>query len=136
MNIVDLPQEMQNKIFYFYAEHPCAKILKDELNSLFAFHTQKLREYMSERKALHVFMSHTTEVLYDTFREMFAEVYLSKITDRIRELDKNESEVDELESTELELQESETDESESVLSEINESDSDISDDHWFYDYRS
>ena len=68
MNIVDLPKELQNKIFYFYAEHPCAKILKDELNSLFAFHTQKLREYMNERKALHIFMAHTTEVLYDTFR--------------------------------------------------------------------
>ena len=130
MNIVDLPKELQNKIFYFYDEHPCAEILKDELNSLFAFHTQKLREYMSERKALHIFMSHTTEVLYDTFREMFAEVYLSKITDRIRELDKNGSD-----STESELEVSETDESESVLSEINESDSDISDDHWFYDYR-
>ena len=32
MNIQDLPNEMQNKIFYFYAEHPCAKVIKDIYN--------------------------------------------------------------------------------------------------------
>ena len=29
MNIQDLPNEIQNKIFYYYAEHPCAKMIKD-----------------------------------------------------------------------------------------------------------
>jgi hypothetical protein len=28
MNIQDLPVEIQNKIFYFSAEHPCAKMIK------------------------------------------------------------------------------------------------------------
>jgi hypothetical protein len=29
MNIQDLPTEIQNKIFYYAAEHPCAKMIKD-----------------------------------------------------------------------------------------------------------
>ena len=29
MNIQDLPIELQNKIFYYAAEHPCAKMIKD-----------------------------------------------------------------------------------------------------------
>jgi hypothetical protein len=29
MNIKDLPTELQNKIFYYTAEHPCAKMIKD-----------------------------------------------------------------------------------------------------------
>ena len=29
MNIQDLPTELQNKIFYYAAEHPCAKMIKD-----------------------------------------------------------------------------------------------------------
>lgn len=28
MNIQDLPTELQNKIFYYAAEHPCAKMIK------------------------------------------------------------------------------------------------------------
>ena len=28
MNIQDLPIELQNKIFYYTAEHPCAKMIK------------------------------------------------------------------------------------------------------------
>ena len=35
MNIVDLPIEIQNNIFYFYAEHPCAKMLKEAMNNYF-----------------------------------------------------------------------------------------------------
>ena len=30
MNIQDLPTELQNKIFYFSAEHPCAKMIKQD----------------------------------------------------------------------------------------------------------
>ena len=30
MEIQNLPNELQNKIFYFTAEHPCAKMIKDE----------------------------------------------------------------------------------------------------------
>ena len=29
MNIQDLPIELQNKIFYYTAEHPCAKMIKE-----------------------------------------------------------------------------------------------------------
>ena len=29
MNVQDLPIELQNKIFYYTAEHPCAKMIKD-----------------------------------------------------------------------------------------------------------
>ena len=29
MSIQDLPNEIKNKIFYYYAEHPCAKMIKD-----------------------------------------------------------------------------------------------------------
>jgi hypothetical protein len=31
MNIGDLPVEIQNNIFYFSAEHPCAKLIKIEV---------------------------------------------------------------------------------------------------------
>ena len=34
MLIVNLPNEIQNKIFYFYATHPCAKIIKDYFNEI------------------------------------------------------------------------------------------------------
>ena len=29
MNIHDLPHEIQNKIFYYYAIHPCAQMIKN-----------------------------------------------------------------------------------------------------------
>ena len=29
MMIRNLPQELQNKIFFYYAEHPCAKMIKE-----------------------------------------------------------------------------------------------------------
>jgi hypothetical protein len=32
MNIQDLPIEIQNKIFYYYAEHPCARMIKEVYN--------------------------------------------------------------------------------------------------------
>ena len=41
MNIVDSPKELQNKIFYFYAEHPCAKILNDAMNNYFIDYKRK-----------------------------------------------------------------------------------------------
>ena len=29
MMISDLPVELQNQIFFYYAEHPCAKMIKE-----------------------------------------------------------------------------------------------------------
>ena len=34
MEIKDLPVEIQNKIFFYYAEHPCAVMVKDELQAI------------------------------------------------------------------------------------------------------
>ena len=31
MEINNLPLELQNKIFYYYAEHPCAKMIKNQI---------------------------------------------------------------------------------------------------------
>ena len=31
MMISDLPVELQSKIFYYYAEHPCAKMIKEQI---------------------------------------------------------------------------------------------------------
>ena len=35
MNIQSLPLELQNKIFYFYAEHPCEKMIKQRVNYMY-----------------------------------------------------------------------------------------------------
>ena len=35
MDINNLPVEMQNKIFYYYAEHPLAKIIKQRVNYMY-----------------------------------------------------------------------------------------------------
>ena len=34
MEISNLPVEIQNKIFFYYAEHPCAVMIKDELQAI------------------------------------------------------------------------------------------------------
>jgi hypothetical protein len=35
MMISDLPVELQNKIFFYAAEHPCAKIIKQQCDYIF-----------------------------------------------------------------------------------------------------
>ena len=35
MDINNLPVEMQNKIFYYYAEYPLAKIIKQRVNYMY-----------------------------------------------------------------------------------------------------
>ena len=35
MDIENLPVEMQNKIFYYYAEHPCALMIKQRVNYMY-----------------------------------------------------------------------------------------------------
>ena len=37
--ISGLPDEIQNKIFFYYAEHPCAVMIKDELQAIPRFLT-------------------------------------------------------------------------------------------------
>ena len=88
MNIVDLPKELQNKIFYFYAEHPCAKILNDAMNNYFIDYKRKWYQYINSDTAV--------EVLYESFRELFYEIYIDDITDRRRESEINRSEISEI----------------------------------------
>ena len=38
MMISDLPQELQNKIFFYAAEHPCAKMIKQKMLGTFLKH--------------------------------------------------------------------------------------------------
>ena len=35
MMISNLPVELQNKIFYYCAEHPCAKMIKNQIDDMF-----------------------------------------------------------------------------------------------------
>ena len=41
-----LPVELQNTTFYYYAEHPCSLIIKDDQTKLFDI---RYREYLSYR---------------------------------------------------------------------------------------
>ena len=38
MMISNLPVELQNKIFFYYAEHPCAKMIKQKMLATFLKH--------------------------------------------------------------------------------------------------
>ena len=35
MDISNLPVELQNNIFYYYAEHPCARMIKQRVNYMY-----------------------------------------------------------------------------------------------------
>ena len=39
MMISNLPVELQNKIMFYALEHPCAKMIKDELDNIFNYET-------------------------------------------------------------------------------------------------
>ena len=88
MNIVDLPIEIQNNIFYFYAEHPCAKMLKEAMNNYFIDYQKIWYHYINSDTA--------GEVLYETFREFFSETHLDNVSDRRRESEINRSEISEI----------------------------------------
>ena len=45
MEISDLPVEIRNKIFFYYAEHPCAEMIKNELQAIPRFLTFLGEEY-------------------------------------------------------------------------------------------
>ena len=53
MEIRSLPDEMQNLIFYYYVEHPCAHMIKEELRAIPLYltfigdeHFYKFREHL------------------------------------------------------------------------------------------
>ena len=48
MEIQDLPIDLQNKIFYFSAEHPCAKIMKQAYETVLNCHDDIFDECLLE----------------------------------------------------------------------------------------
>ena len=72
MNIGDLPVEIQNNIFYFSAEHPCAKLIKIEFNDLFKKSYEKY-DYDSR----YVKIGIPIESLYNKYRLMFSMEYFT-----------------------------------------------------------
>jgi hypothetical protein len=65
--IQDLPPEIQNKIFYYYSEHPTAKLINQEIDNLFKDYKNRYYRYFTVDK-----------ILLDTFRSFFSEYYFSK----------------------------------------------------------
>ena len=62
-----LPQEIQNKIFYYHAEHPTARIIKQEINNLFNDYKNRYYKYIT-----------INNILFETFQQFFYEYYFSK----------------------------------------------------------
>ena len=48
MEIQDLPVDLQNKIFYFSAEHPCARIMKQAYETVLNCHDDIFDECLVE----------------------------------------------------------------------------------------
>ena len=53
--ISGLPDEIQNKIFFYYAEHPCAVMIKDELQAIPRFLTFLGEDYFYQFRE-HLFL--------------------------------------------------------------------------------
>mgnify|MGYP001105045001 CR=1 FL=1 len=59
----NLPQEIQNKIFYYHAEHPTARIIKQEINNLFNDYKQRYYKYIT-----------INNILFETFQQFFMNI--------------------------------------------------------------
>ena len=71
MNIQDLPNEIQNKIFYYYAVHPCAKMIKDIYSNDF-YRGEHCYNYfeISSRKTMIFNQEHKREIYWNNLITM------------------------------------------------------------------
>ena len=63
----NLPQEIQNKIFYYHAEHPTSRIIKQEIGNLFAAYKNRYYRYFT-----------VNAILFETFQQFSSDYYFSK----------------------------------------------------------